>query len=202
MSMGHSVGISSNAGDLSPHRSTLETKEDNWTMEHGARDEFFLGESDTITISRQSLCCQHQQDISSCSSSSIAMPRFQDDVEPTVMLQNADIRFRCVSNDSISSPDFENNTEHNAFIAPMPRKVSLETVQAGAYLQEDRVSQASRQKRRRNPSLTEDAFHEGPAMDEDHGLCVDKPRKRRRLHERKGAMDSSDFALILGQLGM
>jgi hypothetical protein len=197
LSIGHTGNDSTNARDWSPHRSTLDTKEAQWTIAHGTQDGLLFGEPNTI--SRQTLCFQQQQDLS-FSSRSISMPYFQEG--STTEPQHAGIRRRCVSNDS-SVPATENNTlnEHNILFAPMVRLVSLETIQT-EDIPTDTESKASRYKRRRNSSATEDLCDDSRPMDEDGGACVTKPRKRRRLHERKQAMDSSDFDQILAQIGV
>jgi len=56
-----------------------------------------------------------------------------------------------------------------------------------------------RPKRRRNPSISEDAHAICP-MEEDDCAMMGQSNKRRRLHDRKRALDNHDFGFILAQL--
>lgn len=193
-------GDSSDAGDWSPHRSTVQPKESHGSGEcHD--DGCAFGEPDTVS-DHSSLSLEQQPQNKPFS---IVMPSFRELVCAELP---AEIRFRCVSNDSLLAACGTPTTEgEHEFIAPAARKISMEptvmaTVAANALVAPQ--VQLSRPKRQRDSSVSSEMMIvEGSrSMDEDFSPAEGKSRKRRRLHERKPAMDNSDFAAILAQIGM
>ena len=183
----HESGPTTSAGDCSPHQSTSESKGADRTVVHGIHHGCVFGESATISAQQEKLFP---------SSRSIELP----DVTDAYSTPQPKIRFRCVSTDSAGASaqtDSETMNEYKLFFAPIAHQ-ALHT-EVSESIVRDVESPTLRQKRQRNPSLTQDAFDEAShAMDEDD--CVDQPRKRRRMHERRHAMDSSVFAFILQQI--
>lgn len=116
---------------------------------------------------------------------------------------------RCISNESfaaishgeLSYEGAENATELDTL--PMLRKVSLEPVEDLFFSGSESSSELG-SKRRRNSSISEEML-EGEYMFQNEECnelrsAQRKPRKRRRLHERKRAMVAQDFDDIFSQL--
>lgn len=187
-----------NAGDWSPHRSTVEPKE--WVSSHPEiTDELAFGEPDSFP--RQLLSLQIQQ--GQCTSyPAIILPRFQDVPVSQEKQLRAEYRVRCVSNDSLTDA-WGPVSEPLDDLVPMTRQVSLELqMETESFTDETTVQQQpeTRCKRRRNSSIDEDIS----PMEEEEDLysSMSNRCKRRRLHDRKRAMDNQDFSAILAQIGM
>jgi len=186
-----------NAGDLSPHRSTLELKE--WALTPEITDELVFGEPDSIP--RQPLSLRRQQG-PSVPFTSIMVSQFQGISFSQEKKQRCESRVRCVSNESLTEV-----WGHQPVVEALPitRQVSAEIQMETETMTSCEVLQQSvecKPKRRRNPSISDDVHDTLQPMEEDNLTLTPNPRKRRRLHDRKFAMDNQDFGLILAQIGM
>lgn len=187
------------SGDWSPHRSTVELKE--WTLSPELTDVLPFGDHDGIT--GQVLCVQekHGQVFGQYSPPlSLVTPQFQEGSGLQEKTQRAECRVRCVSNDSLAKvwgTVSDSLEEKILMIRNVSLEIHMETdpVSSGIIAQEPEC----RPKRRRNPSISEDTRPVCP-MDEDDCEMTVKTNKRRRLHDRKRALDNHDFGIILAQL--
>ena len=187
------TGVSSMAGDWSPHRSTVEPKER--SCDRGSSDDFSFGEPDTLSHEDS-----FSLDVQSSQPYSIVMPSFREIISPDPANE---IRYRCVSNESLAAA-CGTQTGNDGLFPPVARKVSLEPLEEA---KEDGYAQLmqeedARPKRRRNSNMASRIVDGIRPMEEDMSPAQGKSRKRRRLHERKRAMDSSAFAAVLAQIGM
>lgn len=119
---------------------------------------------------------------------------------------------RCISNESIVNSLEGGNAfawtdeDHGLDILPMVRKVSLEPIETLSFDNQATSSLGLGSKRRRNSSLSDEMLaHENTLpqryRDVDEELPTQpKPRKRRRLHERKQALGTQDFDAIFCKL--
>lgn len=180
------------SGDWSPHRSTVELKE--WTLSPELTEVLAFSDDDDVTQQVHCLQEKHGQGYTT-----LVTPQFQDGSGLQEKKQRAECRVRCVSNESLAKvwgPVNEPVEDMVLLVRNVSLEIHMETdpVSSGILAQEPEC----RPKRRRNPSISEDSHAMRP-MDEDD-CAMGKSNKRRRLHDRKRALDNHDFGFILAQL--
>jgi hypothetical protein len=177
------------SGDWSPHRSTVEIKE--WTLSPELTEVLAFGDDEA----------SNKHGLVFSPPSTLLTPQFQEGPGLQEKKQRGDGRVRCVSNESLAQvwgPVEEPVEDKVVLVRNVSLEIHMETlsVSSGTLAQEPEC----RPKRRRNPSISEDAQAISCAMDEDDCATMVQSNKRRRLHDRKRALDNHDFGFILAQL--